>query len=231
MKNVLLVDDDQEILKLLQRRFPAEYRFFYASSPQQVSQNDLDSAELVLLDLHFPDGDGLRYCANLQEKLAKRTLPVFILTGESDSHTKVMGFSLGAEDFIVKPFDVQELKARIDSRFRRLEKERMTSEIVQKGDLTAEIPYQRVYLAKESRSEEVFVTPIEFKLLTYLMRNEERVLSRRQLIDAVWGVETHMTDRTVDQHVSRIRKKIIRSDYQIEARHGVGYCFCKPARR
>lgn len=217
--------DDQEIIRAVLGK---QHGVFVAGSVEE-SERILarENIDLILLDIVLPDGDGFRYCATLQTKDETRQIPIIFLTVKNNVQDKVLGFSLGADDYISKPFDPIELRARVESRLKK-NRERSERELVlQKGDVSFDIPRQRIQVQSNGRSQEVELTPLEFKLLLFFARHEGHVLSRGQLIAGVWGDHTHVIDRNVDTQVSGLRKKIAASVYSIQSVHGMGYRFDK----
>jgi DNA-binding response OmpR family regulator len=125
---------------------------------------------------------------------------------------------------VVKPFDPLELKARVEARLNRKQKNQTDVEVFRKGSLLFSIAMQKLTIVNDHETP-VDLTPIEFKLLLYFARHEEHVLSRDRLIEAVWGNRVHIVDRTIDTHVSNLRKKIQGCEFRIKAVHGIGYTF------
>lgn len=188
------------------------------------------TVDLVILDLELPDGNGLNFLTELKTLHGHNEIPVFILTGKTEISNKVLAFNVGAEDFISKPFDPLELAARIDAKLKRLERQQDRAENMRIGNLLASLPKQRVWLSQSGKDQAIDLTSIEFKLLVTLGKNPERIYSRNQLLDEVWGNETHITDRTVDTHVGHLRKKIADSTAKIETVIGEGYRLVVQAR-
>lgn len=220
MKNVLLIEDNAEIRILVEASLDPLNVVHVGTISEARTVLDRDVFQLIILDLGLPDGDGLKFMTELS---AKSSTPVFILTGKSDVANKVIAFSLGVEDFITKPFDPVELRARVNAKLRKFENQQDEREIIKVKDLTIHLTRQRVYLAREQNQEEINLTSLEFKLLTTFAKSPERVFSRNQLLDQVWGSSTHITDRTVDTHVGHLRKKIGQSGVRIETVINEGY--------
>lgn len=220
MKSILLIEDNAEIRILVEASLEPLRVFHVGTIAEARSILEREDFQLIILDLGLPDGDGLKFMTELS---SKSSTPVFILTGKSDTANKVIAFSLGVEDFITKPFDPVELRARVNAKLRKLENQQDEREIIKIKDLSIHLARQRVYLIKESNQEEVSLTSLEFKLLTTFAKAPERVFSRDQLLDQVWGSATHITDRTVDTHIGHLRKKIGNSNVRIETVINEGY--------
>jgi two-component system phosphate regulon response regulator PhoB len=183
--------------------------------------------DLILLDVTFPEGDGFAYLAKLRSSEHTRDVPVILVTGNVETSKEVMGLSLGAEDYLVKPVDPAILRARIESRMKKVREKRDAEMVLQRGNLKLSVSSQRAALIFEGTETPIAVTPVEFKLLFYFFRHEDEVFSREHLLAAVWGNASEIINRTVDMHVSNLRKKIIGSEYKIQAVHGSGYRLTK----
>lgn len=223
---VLVVDDSTEIQLLLQQivsAMGAEVRC--ASSGREAHQLiAVRAPQLILLDLGLPDTDGFQFFSELQGVPATREVPVVFITGRSEVTNKIAAFSLGAEDYIVKPFDALEVKARLGARLRKLQAAQTGRDLVVRGALQIDIPKQRV----TCDGRPVKLTPKEFLLLSYLAQHEDVVLSRQRLLDAVWGNQVEVFDRTIDTHISSLRRKLGAFATCLEAVPGQGYRFATP---
>jgi len=220
MKHILLVEDNAEIRILVEASLDPLRVVHVGTISEARAILDRENFQLIILDLGLPDGDGLKFMTELS---AKSATPVFILTGKSDTANKVIAFSLGVEDFITKPFDPVELRARVNAKLRKFENQQDEREVIKVKDLTIHLARQRVFLARGQEQEEISLTSLEFKLLTTFAKAPERVFSRDQLLDQVWGSTTHITDRTVDTHIGHLRKKISQSAVRIETVINEGY--------
>lgn len=187
------------------------------------------SVSLLILDIEMPDGDGLEFFSLLRSDPRFKALPVVFLSSTSSVARKVTAFSLGAADFVSKPFDGAELRARVEARMRHAEDEARDTETFQVADLVLNSSQQKVWIHGENGRETVSLTPTEFRLLATLVKNLERIYDRDTLISQVWGRDTHVLERTVDTHVSHIRKKISASSIHLDAVAGEGYRALKKA--
>jgi DNA-binding response OmpR family regulator len=227
---ILLIDDseiDQKvILGILGKQHTVVVAGTLEKARQEIERGHFD---LLLLDVDLPDGNGFRFFAQLRGEEKTKSLPVIFLTMKSEAPDEIMGFSLGAEDYISKPVDPAKVRARIEARLKKLVDRRQSDALLLKEDLKLDLTTQRAFVTTTAGSTPIDLTPQEFKVLSYFMRHEDHVLSRNQLIDAVWNNQVNVVDRTVDMHVSNIRKKISASAYTIKSVHGVGYRFTKSA--
>jgi DNA-binding response OmpR family regulator len=173
--------------------------------------------DLVLLDLNLPDVDGLAVCRDLRREPATRSLPILMLTARVDERDRLVGFDVGADDYVTKPFSPRELVARIRALLRRAAS--VAGEVLAAGDLTIDRGSHRVTLA----GSPVRVTKKEFDLLWLLAESRPRVVSRDTILSRVWGYTGEVETRTVDAHVKLLRKKI--GESRIETVIGVGYRF------
>jgi len=226
MFRILLIEDSPEAQKLVTSCLGQAYDLVTASTcAEATSLIRSGQYDLILLDVMLPDGDGYQLCSLIQNNESTRDIPIIFLTAKDSLPNKVMGFSLGADDYVVKPFDPLELRARVEAKLRRMTRKKEASEIVQKGDIQVNIPFQRAYLLQNGQKKDLGLTPIEFRLLLYFVQRLDQVLTREQLLLAVWGDDIHVSDRSIDTHVSKLRKKLApRSDY-IQSIYGTGYVF------
>ncbi len=225
MDKILCVEDSpeyREVLKSALKGLHADFASTLAEARMFLKNND-NNYDLMLLDVSLPDGDGIKFLSefNLKNKNI-REMPVFIVSSDSDELSKVTAFGLGVDDYICKPFSPIELLARVQAKIRKLREQKMDSSKAIVGDI--EVNQHKMSLQIQGDSEPVpEVTPIEFKIFALLSKHPGNILSRGQIIDSVWPLNTFITERTVDAHVSRLRRKIIRSKVNIETVFGVGY--------
>lgn len=222
MKKILIIDDDQDILALLRHTLSREFELSFAEriseGEVQVSRNDFD---LIVLDEVLPDGLGSELCHRIKNTQGKESIPVIMLTQRKELKDKLNAFDAGADDYISKPFEPLELLARVHARMRG---NNSTTNVLEREDLRLEITSQLLFLVKgEGQEEEISLTPIEFKILYQLAKKEGVVRSRSELLESVWGKNQNVIDRTVDQHVSKLRKKIENSRLTVKSLHKKGY--------
>ena len=225
MRTILVVDDEPKIVQLA--RDYLEHAGFAVVTAHD-GKAALASArgqrpDLVVLDLGLPELDGLDVARTLR---AESNVPIVMLTGRSEESDKLVGLELGADDYVTKPFSPKELVARVRAVLRRLERPRLSSELVAVGDVRLDIPRMRV-----TRSDRaVDLTPTEFQLLATLAREPGRVFTRAQLLDAVHGVAFDSYERAIDAHVKNIRRKLEddpSAPRYVLTVYGVGYRFAE----
>ncbi len=222
MKKILLIEDDADLYSLIQYNLEKE-GFQFAGSQTGKGAIDLcrrEKPDLVILDIMLPDSDGLDICKRIRAHPELSHLPIIFLTARAAETDRIVGLELGANDYIVKPFFVRELIARIKIHFRG---QQTIPKVLKAGDLEVDGERCQVHIS----GKEIQLTATEFRLLEFLMSRPGIVFSREQLLDAVWGHDRAVTDRTVDVYVLRLRQKI-----EAEAGHpyirsvrGFGYSF------
>jgi len=225
--NILVIEDEPDIRKNLEYNLSREgFRVSSAGSLKDgLKSLDSNTYSLILLDLMLPDGSGLDLCKKIKSNSSLESIPIIILTAKDDEVDKVVGFELGADDYVTKPFSVRELILRIKAVLKRGQKD--SNEIVeverQFGDLKIDIESHEVYVD----SKLVELTALEFKLLNELVDKRGRVQSRDQLLSEVWGYNAEVTTRTVDTHIKRLREKLGPMGKYVQTIRGVGYKFSR----
>lgn len=226
MSKILIIEDDKDIIELIEYNLKLESYEIEAFHNGRVGYEKVRKImpDLVILDLMLPDMDGLDICRKLKSDEQTKHIPVMMLTAKGEEVDRVVGFEIGADDYLTKPFSPRELSLRIKAILRRVKgnKNKASSEdILEFGPLTMDPERFRVYVKKK----EVILTATEFKLLYYLIKTKGRVASRDRLLDQVWGYDSALTTRTVDTHVKRLRSKLGRVGDYIETIRGIGYRF------
>ena len=221
-KKLLLVEDDKALAELLIWHFEREeYDVRRTGDGEEaLLLADEQNPDVVILDWMIEGISGLEVCRRLRRKERTANVPIIMLTARGEESERIRGLATGADDYIVKPFSVPELLARIRALLRRASPERVAM-ILTIGDLELDREKKRVSRA----SRPVDLGPTEFRLLEYLMERPGRVFSREQLLDGVWGSEVYIDERTVDVHVGRLRKALNRGQGAdpIRTVRGAGY--------
>jgi len=202
MNRLLIVEDERNIAMGLKDDLELEgYQVEVTGSGKQAQQMvEQDGYDLILLDLRLPDKDGYEICRELRR--AGNDVSIIMLTARAEESDKILGLDLGADDYVTKPFNPMELRARIRAVLRRHAAHH--PELIEFGDY--ELDTARMELRKQGRTIEL--SPTEFKLLVILAKHPGRVFSREQLLDGAWGSNVFVMERTVDTHISNLRKKI-----------------------
>lgn len=227
---VLIVDDEQDLVSTLEYNLEREgFTTRTAMTGRQaIDQAALSPApDLVLLDLMLPDMPGTEVCRRLRDLPGTKHTPVIMLTAKSEEIDRVVGFEVGADDYVTKPFSVRELLLRIRAVLRRTQVSTPPAAAPNPeaqlvfGDLRIDTEAHQAWLA----DAEIALTALEFKLLTTLVSRRGRVQTRKLLLDDVWGIQADISTRTVDTHVKRLRQKLGAAGEYIETLRGVGYRF------
>jgi two-component system phosphate regulon response regulator PhoB len=204
---ILIVEDESDLSLLLSYNLEAEG--YAVENVERGDEAELRLAEnapdLVILDWMLPGVSGLEICRRLRARESTRTLPVIMVTARGEEAERVRGLSVGADDYVVKPFSVPELMARVRALLRRSRPERI-AERLNAGDIDLDRETRRV----RRGARDIHLGPTEFRLLEYLLEKPGRVFSRAQLLDGVWGQAAEIDERTVDVHVGRLRKALSR---------------------
>ena len=224
---ILVIEDEPDIRRNLEYNLGREG--FKASSVGSLDEANekLKSKkfDLILLDLMLPDGSGLDLCKKIKSNSETEATPIIILTAKDDEVDKVVGFELGADDYVTKPFSVRELILRIKAILKRSDTK--TKEVVeverQFGDLKIDVDSHEVHVD----SQLIELTALEFRLLKELVDKRGRVQSRDQLLSEVWGYNAEVTTRTVDTHIKRLREKLGSMGKYVQTIRGVGYKFSR----
>jgi two-component system phosphate regulon response regulator PhoB len=228
--SVLLVDDERDLLSLLDFNLRAAgFETLLATTGEQaLSQLRRRVPDVVLLDVMLPDVTGTEICRQIKGDARTRHVPVVMLTAKGEEVDRVVGFELGADDYVTKPFSVRELVLRLKAVLRRAgggrPSERPPPEV---GPIRVDVDAHRSYVD----GAEVQLTPLEFKLLTTMMARLGRVQSREQLLEDVWDMSAEVETRTVDTHVKRLREKLGSGRDLLETVRGIGYRLVDPRER
>ena len=227
LQNILIVEDDADIAESLHYNFKREgFRPLIAESGEKglrLALDEKNSPALIILDLMLPGMSGMELCRRLRRESLTENTPIIMLTAKAAETDKIAGLELGADDYIVKPFSVKEVVARVRAVLRRVEKESVPK--YEDEQMAVDFADMRVSCI----GEDVKLTRKEFALLTHLIKNTGRVATRQQLLDNVWGYSYFGDTRTLDVHIRRLRQKLGGCGSCIETVVGTGYRFigCK----
>ena len=225
--SVLVIEDEPDIRKTIDYNLSKEsYKVIQAASiaegEKAIAENDID---VVILDLMLPDGSGLTLCRDIKSNSRTKDIPIIILTAKADEVDRVVGFELGADDYVIKPFSVRELILRVKAILKRGTSAKDTAEesSYSFGDLRLNFDAYQVFI----NDSEIGLTALEFRLLKHLIDRRGRVQTRDQLLEEVWGYSSSVTTRTVDTHIKRLREKLGPIGNYIQTIRGVGYRFSR----
>ena len=229
MTSVLLVDDERDLLSVLDFNLRAAgFETSLATTGEQaLSHLRRHVPDLVVLDLMLPDLPGTEVCRRIKADPRTKHVPVVMLTAKGDEVDRVVGFEVGADDYVTKPFSVRELVLRVRAVLRRAvprAPERVRDAV---GPIRVDVDAHRAFVD----GAEVPLTPLEFKLLTTFMSRLGRVQSREQLLEDVWEMSSEIETRTVDTHVKRLREKLGSGRDLLETVRGIGYRLVEPSEK
>ena len=220
-QTILIVDDENDILTLLKYNLEkAGFRVISAQDgPEAVNAAKKERPDLILLDIMLPSMEGTEVCKILKGNETTRHIPVIMLTAKGEEVDRIVGFELGADDYIIKPFSPRELVLRVKAVLKRGHEE--DTKLIKAGPVAIDVNKSAASVDGKLLS----LTATEFKLLVELAKSPGRVLTREVLLDRVWGNDCYVIDRTVDTHITRLREKL--GDYGdcIETVRGFGYRF------
>lgn len=230
MMKILLVEDALDCQTLVQAALRKKYAVRAVSSAEdarlEMAHHPFD---LLILDIELPGMDGFQFCAEIKNSEKWESLPIIFLSGRNKIEDKVLGFSIGAEDYLEKPFDLRELHARVDAKLRRRNQEKNHQENYVLGNFRINTNLQKIFLVSPSEEIDLSLSALEFRLLIFFLNHEGHVLSRSQILDKVWGEDAHIGERTVDTHVYTLRKKLLSKSASIQSVPGEGYKFIHSA--
>ncbi|MFN3856976.1 MAG: phosphate regulon transcriptional regulator PhoB [Caulobacter sp.] len=202
---IVIAEDEDALATLLQYNLEKEgYRVLVAGDGEEaLLVIDEEKPDLLLLDWMLPKVSGIEVCRRLRQKTETRNIPILMLTARGEESDRIRGLDTGADDYVVKPFSMTELLARIRAVLRRI-RPGLADDRLAHGDIVVDRVAHRV----KRSGKEVHLGPTEFRLLDHLMQHPGRVFSREQLLDAVWGSDVYVEARTVDVHIGRLRKAL-----------------------
>lgn len=221
-KKILIVEDDSHISKLV--KYNLEKSGFEcavrATGEEALEVLDREAFDLIILDIMLPKIDGFETCRLIKQDRKLSTIPIVMLTAKGEEVDKIVGFELGADDYVVKPFSPRELILRVKAILKRRIPEEEQG-LLNVDNISVDIPRHKVTVNKK----EIKLTQIEFKLLVTLIKRKGRVQSRDRLFEDVWDIAADISSRTIDAHIKRLRMKLGKSGKLIETVRGIGYRF------
>jgi len=225
-KTILVVDDEKDIVDLLSYNLTKEgFNVITARNGQEALDRVKQKPDLVILDVMMPEMNGLQVIQEMKKNKSTVSIPVILLTAKGSETDEIVGLEVGADDYIVKPVKIGKIVARIHAALRR--KEQSVREAVPQVDLIRikELEINVSSYTARLGKHKLALPRKEFETLVYLIRNKGRVLSRESILNAVWGENVHVVDRTVDVHIRKVREKLGAYAEYIETVPGVGYRF------
>lgn len=224
MFQILLVEDSKEIYQMVLQSTQHIATLSWAQSIKEAKSILSSKAfDLLILDIELPDGNGIEFCSSIQATLPN--ILVFFLSSHTTLSEKVLGFSAGADDYITKPFSPLELRARLESRLRKSKQQIVSSESFKWNEIEINRSTQVVGIIEDGEIRKLDLTALEFKLLLYFATRPGIVIARDEILNDIWGQDIHVYQRSVDTHVSKLRKKLGVVSHILESVHGSGYKF------
>jgi two-component system alkaline phosphatase synthesis response regulator PhoP len=225
-KTILVVDDEKDIVDLLSYNLTKEgFTVITARNGREALLRVKQKPELIILDVMMPEMNGLQVIQELRKEKSTASIPIILLTAKGSETDEIVGLEMGADDYIVKPVRIGKIVARVHAALRRKEqsaKEGMPQvDLIKIKELEINVSSYTAHLGKQK----LILPRKEFETLVYLIRNKGRVLSRESILNAVWGENVHVVDRTIDVHIRKIREKLDTYAEYIETVPGVGYRF------
>lgn len=221
-RNILIVDDEEDLCEILQYNLTNEgYKTDVAHSAEEALKKTIPDYDLLILDVMMGTMSGFKFADKLRKEM-RITLPVIFLTAKDTENDLLTGFSLGADDYITKPFSVNELKARVKAVLNRYYNEEVkVDKALMFGDIELDNARKRILIDKEK----VDLTKKEYEILLLMLENQGKVFSREDILSRIWGREVIVTDRTVDVNMARIRNKLGKYSSCLKNKTGYGYFF------
>ena len=226
-KKLLIIEDDRSLAGVVEYNFSnAGYEVFSAHDGQDgINQARSKMPDIILLDLMIPVVDGVEVCRRLRAESATRETPIIMVTAKSEETDQLIGFSVGADDYVIKPFSIRVLLEKVKTLLRRHTRSQGPGlDIISSGPITIDRGRHRVSLDQK----QLELTPSEFRLLDTLIRNPGRAFDRSELINSALGSDTLVLERTIDVHIRSLRKKLGVHADMIQTVRGVGYRFREP---
>jgi two-component system alkaline phosphatase synthesis response regulator PhoP len=225
-KTILVVDDEKDIVDILSYNLTKEgFSVITARNGRDALNRAHQKPDLIILDVMMPEMSGLQVIQELKKEKSTASIPVVLLTAKGSETDEIVGLEVGADDYIVKPVKIGKIVARVHAALRRKEQSKKEAtpqvDLIKIKDLEINVSSYTAHLKKQK----LIFPKKEFETLVYLLRNKGRVLSRESILNAVWGENIHVVDRTVDVHIRKIREKLGTHAECIETVPGVGYRF------
>lgn len=225
MQKVLVIDDAVEITVAVEGALQTlgVHVDTAATMKEGLEKATNDLYSLVIIDILLPDGDGFDVLQNLRNLKQYKKTPTIFLTSKEDVASKISAFNLGADDYIVKPFHLLELRARVERQLKKALVESVDNDQVAVGPFVLEVGAQRLRI--QGVKDYISLTPREFKILLLLTKNPNQIITRETILEKIWGKGVFVTDRTVDAHICYLRKKLDNHSTHIQSVPGEGYRF------
>jgi len=226
--SIVLIDDDEDIHHLVQVSLGSEFHICSFKEIQKAKEyTKRNIPALFLIDEELPDGSGTEYIRELRKDPEFEFIPIFMLTYKNDVTKKLLAFNAGVDDYILKPLEPLDLLARVKNRLRYFRQIKQVQKQFIQEDLKFDLTNFTTSLIQADQEQTLGLTPFEFLLLLYLAKHEGRIFHRNELYERFWKERGNVSDRTIDQHMARIRKKLKNSALTIKNTYSIGYGLVK----
>lgn len=227
---ILFIEDSTDLQEAVALSLSKEYEIHAAVDAEAaLLMFDKVHYDLLIVDLGLPKMSGYKLCTIIRSQEKNSQVPIIIYSGSIDVEDKLMGFSLGANDYFAKPGDLRELKARIQIQLKKSNNNPVDRQILEIAPFHLNLITQSIYLKRDGSKKLMDLSSLEFRVLHFFMTHIDRVVSREQLLDQVWGNSRHVNDRSVDALISKLRHKLGDMSGLIQSVHGTGYRFINPS--
>ena len=223
MAKILVLEDMEENFAVINHSLGCCYDLVWAKSVHEGKECFKQKFDLALVDIGLPDGDGFQFCYWARSQKNHNQIPIIFLTAATNVESRIAGFSIGGDDYISRPFNSAELKARIDAKLRRFSEQQSNGTTIQIDNILVDLRAQQVSVIEDDIPMDIPLTSIEFKIFSLLLAEPNRVWPREEILDRVWGKNIYVYPRSVDTHISKLRKKLGAKGEIIESVHGTGY--------
>lgn len=223
---VLLVEDIPAMHMIVRSLIGQSCALTWAENLKQAHEAlQQEQFQLCLLDVILPDGNGFEFCEMIRKQERFSTLPIIFLTSQSEVEDRVRGFSLGADDYVVKPFEPNEFVARVNAKLKRIAANKPQTSLFHRNFQIDLKTMRASSITSDGAKIALDLTPIEFKMLAHFINLEGKIVTREDLVIAAWGDSVHVSAHTVDTHISSLRKKLRCTFFELKAVVKQGYCF------
>lgn len=232
MQNILLVDAMNDIQGQLTSVIQPDVSLIHVKTAKEalclIEQNPI---QLIATEIDLEDENGIEFCRRLKQTPATKRIPVIFVTHRASLKDRIEGFEAGAEDYVLKPFEPIELALRIGARLRAnlFASVGEPQQKIKINKISLSVPFQRAFLEEDGKDQDLHLTPTEFKLLYFFIQNKGEVLTRDQLLKTVWDGDENVMTRTIDKHISTLKKKLKSEARFIQSVHSKGYRFSETA--
>lgn len=229
LSKILVIEDCSEMRKVLCDALSAEYEVESVGDAETAIQKINEVVfNLIIVDVGLPQMDGYKFCATLSANSKTEKTPIIIFSGRTDIEDKLIGFSLGASDYIPKPVDLRELRARVAFQIKNASHTQVESRLLTVGPFQANPVTQIITVLEGQQRIDLQLSFLEYRVFYFFLTHIDHVLSRQQLLDQIWGETRFVNDRNVDATISKLRQKMGAHSELLQSVRGAGYRFCKP---